>query len=336
MSEIQSPASPPKNKTSFGSFMIGLFLIFAIGVWFYVRFTDKPLPWAAQNIVSADLSIESVDQRLLIAEENVAQLKRERSALQQKLSDAANRTNLLRDEVLGVSERAGLIEESIHNLSQIEHSAQDTLHINESILLLSIANERWQLSNDLAGAIKATELARLSIDSLKDPQWVNLRQTLAQELTAYRDLPPDPSAKAKGELDALEALLPQLVSLSGQGINTKTSEYGMTRLLNAMIRIQPSGQQTLISPSERSAAKTALELEITNARLAIQVRNSADFKASIIRINQWLARLYADTPALKEQRKRLLLIANIPLNRSAPLAGSSLAALNATLQGTRK
>ena len=110
----------------------------------------------------------------------------------------------------------------------------------------------------------------------------------------------------------------------------------MTRLLNAMIRIQPSGQQTLISPSERSAAKTALELEITNARLAIQVRNSADFKASIIRINQWLVRLYADTPALKEQRKRLLLVANIPLNRSAPLAGSSLAVLNATLQGTGK
>lgn len=333
MSDSQSPTSANKTKSNLGPILIGLGFLFAFGVWGYLRFSEQPLPWTIQQSNASELSIETVDQRLLVAEENLAELKRERSALQQKLADSANRTNLLRDEVLGVSERAGLIEESIQKLSQNTYSAQDSLHLSEALLLLIIANERWQLSNDLAGTIKATELAGLSIEQLKDPQWLNLRQTIAQELAGFRDLPPDPTAKAKGELDALETLLPQLVSLSGQSNNAKPSEYGMTRLLNALIRIQTSGQQTLISPSERNAAKTALELEMTNARLAIQLRNSTDFKASILRINQWLTRLYADTSTLQEQRKRLIIIANTPLNRSAPLAGSSLAELQAKLHG---
>ncbi|MBP7370979.1 MAG: hypothetical protein KA902_06010, partial [Arenimonas sp.] len=159
MSDIQSPASPNKNKSHFGTVLIGFSVIAAIAAWGYLRFDEKPMPWTKQQNNAAELSIDTIDQRLLIAEENVAQLQRERSALQQKLADSANRTNLLRDEVLGVSERAGLIEESIQKLSQSSYSAQDSLHLSEAFLLLTIANERWQLSNDLAGTIKATELA---------------------------------------------------------------------------------------------------------------------------------------------------------------------------------
>jgi uroporphyrin-3 C-methyltransferase len=324
MIDHHTPASPAKTKSRGGLFFIALIFILALIAWGYLRFTDMQLPWSSQSAVSEELSLESVDQRLLMAEKTVSQLKSERSALQQRLSETANRTNLLRDEILGVTERAGLIEESLHALSDVEHSAQDNLRINEAILFLTFAKERWQLSGDLNATIRATELAKISIDNLTDPKWVNLRQTIAQELAAYRALDTDPSAIAKGELDALEALLPQLISLNAQSSKPDTSEHGMTRLLNALIRIQPSGQQTLISPSERSAAKTALDLEMTNARMAILLRNSTDFKTSVLRINQWLVRLYADTPALKERRERLLMVASKPLNRTAPLAGSSL------------
>lgn len=327
MSDIQPPTTATKNKSRYGSIVIVLVLIAAVAAWGYLRFSDMRLPWLSRNGDTLELSLESVDQRLLTAEKNVAQLKGERSALLRRLAETANRTNLLRDEVLGVTERAGLIEESIHALGDSGHSAQDNLRINEAILFLTFAKERWQLSGDLAGTIRATELARLSIDNLKDPKWVNLRQTIAQELAAYRALDVDPGAIAKGELDALEALLPQLVSLDAQNSQPNTSAHGMKRLINALIQIQPSGQQTLISPSERSAAKTALALEMTNARVAILLRHEADFKASVLRINQWLVRLYADTPALKERREQLLMVASKPLNRSTPLAGSSLVEL---------
>jgi uroporphyrin-3 C-methyltransferase len=335
MSDIQPTTTETKNKTRYGPLFIILILVTVLAAWSYLHFSDIKMPWQNLGGNNAELSLENVDQRLLETEKNVMRLESERGALQQRLNETANRTNVLRDEILGVTERAGLIEESIIALSESEHSAQDNLRINEAILFLTFAKERWQLSGDLAGTIRATELARLSIDNLKDPKWVNLRQTITQELAAYRELDTDPVAIAKGELDALEALLPQLVSLSTQASNPKTSKQGMTRLINALIQVQPTGQQTLISPSERSAAKTALALDMSNARMAILLRNNTDFKASILRINKWLVRLYADTPALKVRREQLLLVASKPLNRFVPLAGSSLNELLLMQQGSK-
>lgn len=328
---VPSPqATTPKAKSSFGAFMLLLTLLIVLAGAAYWRYFKQP-----NSSPSIDTSPEALDQRLLSVEQSLAQLERERSNLQQRISDSSNRTNLLRDEVLGVTERAGLIEDSIRELSRSERSAQDSLRLNEAELLLIIASERWQLSGDLPGSLQATELASKAINTLKDPQWVNLRQTIAQELLAFRALGPDPRLSAKGELDALEAALPQFAPSTGQASRAQNSEHGATRLLNALIRIQPTGQQTLITPSDKHAAKTALELEMASARMALNLRNSADFKASIVRINQWLVRLYANTPQLKDRRAKLLAIANTPLNMPMLLAGSSLAELQRLKQGAK-
>ncbi len=332
MSVPSQQATRAKAKSSFSVFMLLFALLIALagaGYWRYFRHVGI-------SAVGVDTSPEALDRRLLRAEQSVEQLEQERSTLQQRLSDSSNRTNLLRDEVLGVTERAGLIEDSIRELSRTERSAQDSLHLNEAELLLSIANERWQLSGDLPGTLHATELASQSINALKDPQWVNLRQTIAQELIAFRALGPDPRLTAKGELDALEAALPQFSPSTGQASQEQDSAHGLTRLLNALIRIQPTGQQTLITPSDQHAAKTALELEMANARMALNLRHSADFKASVVRINQWLVRLYANTPQLKEHRAKLLTVANTPLNMPMLLAGSSLAELQRAKQGAKQ
>ena len=132
----------------------------------------------------------------------------------------------------------------------------------------------------------------------------------------------------------MEAALPTLAPSSGQPSAAQNTANGATRLLNALVRIEPSGQQTLIAPSDRHAAKTALALEIAGARAALQLRDSAGFKASAVRINQWLPRLYADTPQLKERRAKLLTAANTPLTLPLPLAGSSLAELQRMKQGS--
>ncbi|HWR95635.1 MAG TPA: uroporphyrinogen-III C-methyltransferase [Arenimonas sp.] len=333
MSDLSNQAAAPPTKHR-RNFLLPVLLVIAVLAAAYGYYRSVGLPAGlGQTAAVADVSPEALDKRLLAVEQNLLQLERERAALQQRVADSANRTNLLRDEVLGVTERAGLIEDSLRELSRSERSGQDSLRISEAELLLTIASERWKLSGDLAGAIQATELASQAINALKDPQWVNLRQVIAQELAAFRALGPDPSAAAKAELTALEAVLPQLTPANGQPSKAQDDAHGATRLLNALIRIQPSGQQTLIAPSDRRAAKTALELEIAGARAALQLRNSAEFKASAVRINQWLLRLYTDTPQLKERRAKLLLAANTPLTLSLPLAGSSLTELQRMKQG---
>jgi uroporphyrin-III C-methyltransferase len=330
MSVPSQQANTPKAKSFFGVYMLLLTLLVALAGTAYWRYFK---PHSSNTHI--DTSPEALDQRLLSVEQSLVRIERERSNLQQRISDSSNRTNLLRDEVLGVTERAGLIEDSIRELGRSERSAQDSLRLNEAELLLTIASERWQLSGDLPGTLQATELASQAINALKDPQWVNLRQAIAQELLAFRTLGPDPRLTAKGELDALEAALPQFAPSTGQASQAQNSEHGATRLLNALIRIQPTGQQTLITPSDRHAAKTALELEIASARMALHLRNSADFKASVVRINQWLVRLYANTPQLKDRRAKLVAIANTPLSMPMLLAGSSLAELQRLKQGAK-
>ena len=47
-----------------------------------------------------DLSPQALDRRLLSTEQELAKLARERAAWQQRLNESANRTNLLRDEIV--------------------------------------------------------------------------------------------------------------------------------------------------------------------------------------------------------------------------------------------
>ena len=62
-------------------------------------------------------------------------------------------------------------------------------------------------------------------------------------------------------------------------------------------------------------------------------RHSPEFKASVGRIGQWLQRLYADTPQLRERRQRLQMAAAAPLTPALPLAGSTLSELQRLKQG---
>ena len=320
----ETPVPAAKTHSRLGVVLLAGVLIVALAVFAWVRLRVDS---GEALVPTTDLSAQALDRRLLVTEQQLTRLEQERAALQQRLAESANRTNLLRDEVLGVSERAALIEDSVQQLSRSDRSAMDSLRLNEAELLLIIARERWQLSGDLAGTLQATELASTAINGLKDPQWLTLRQTVTRELAAYRAIEADPRAIARGELDALEALLPQLPAANGNGNETEPEPYGFERLLKALIRIQPTGQQTLIAPAERQAAQTALALEIANARTALQLRQSAEFKSSARRIDQWLLRLYADGKVLQERRQRLQQAADAPLSIALPEAGSTLSEL---------
>lgn len=325
------PATPQNRSSRTGMMLLIIVIIAALG---YVGITRFYKPKPSVSAETLDLSAEALDRRLLATEQTLTAVQSERRNLQQRLDEASNRTSLLRDEMLGISERAALLEESVRELGVGSRNAQEIMRVNEAELLLSMSRERWLLSGDLSGTLHALELAATAVSGLKGPQWLNLRQTMSQELAAFRAIESDPRAIARGELDALEDLLPQLPKASGSAPPIVSNDQGIKRLLNALVQIQPTGQQNLISPSERQAAQTALLLEITNARMALQMRQDEEYKRSVKRIDLWLTRLYVQTPALKERRERLRATAAGPLGISVPLAGSSLLELQRLKQET--
>lgn len=326
MEDLPNPVadSRPRAARSSGWWLALLLIVLAAGIGLWRSFSSPQT--AATPML--DLSPQALDTRLLAAEQALARLHREKEALQQRLVDNSARTSLLRDEVLGVTQRSALIEDSVRELASSKRDAQQALRLDEAELLLTLAQERWQISGDAASAIRAIELADGVIASLKDPRWVNLRQTLTQELTALRALPADPRAQAAGELDTLEALLPQLPIASARSAGDGRAS-GFQRLLDSLVQVQPSGEQDLLSPTDRSAGRAALALDLSLARQALERRDSASFRASVRRIEAWLRRLYANGPLLNDRRARLLKLSALPLKIELPVAGSTLAELRA-------
>jgi uroporphyrin-3 C-methyltransferase len=281
-----------------------------------------------------DLSPEALDARLLDAEQALVTLRRTQQSLEQKLSDTTARTGLLRDEVLGVGQRAAILEDNLRELSSQASEGREALRLDEVELLLSLAQARLVIAGDVEGAIRATAMARETLAPLTDPQFINLRQTLGQELSALRALPADPRRIAAGELDALQASLPTLASRApGAPRAGSGSGSGWQRLLDAVVQVRPSSTQDLISPADRATGEAALGLELALARTALDRRDEAGFRAGLQRIDQWLRRLYAENDALQERRGRLLELGQLSLVPDLPSQGAGLQQLRDLRQG---
>lgn len=318
----QSPDSPAPRR-AFGA--LGWLLVLAVlaagsyGAW---RAWHLIAPVAEEG---PDLSPEALDARLLEAEQAITTLRRTQQSLDQRLTDTTARTGLLRDEVLGVGQRAAILEDSLRELSAQAGEGREALRLDEAELLLSLAQSRMGIGGDLEGAIHATALAREVLEPMTDPQFINLRQTLGQELAALRALPADPRTQAAAELDALEALMPRLASRApGAPAAATGNRPGWQRLVDAVVQVRPSSSQDLISPSDRSTGEAALGLDLALARTALERRDETAFRASLARVDDWLQRLYANDATLRERRERLAGLGKLALVPDLPMQGASL------------
>ena len=284
-------------------------------------------PWLKPAVPTdtVDLSPEALDARLLSTEQQLQRALRLQQSLEKKLADAQSRTGLLRDEVLGVNQRAAILEENVREMAEEQNDSKQSVQLEALELLLILADARIRVDGDLQGALRAMRLANEVASDMRDSQMINMRQSLLQEMQAMSSAS-DRKPFAAGELDALEAGLPQLSArLPGQtDTASKGNRNGFQRLLDAMVQVRSADEQSLLGASDRSAAEAALMLEIALARSALDKRDNTGFQASIRRIDSWLKRLYADGPLLRQHREKLALLAKQDIRLNVPTAGSSL------------
>jgi uroporphyrin-3 C-methyltransferase len=287
---------------------------------------------------AADLSVEALDARLLEVESAQQAARRTVAAQEQRLVDTRARTGLLRDEVLALTQRASLLEDSVREAGTGARDGVAALRLDEVELLLTIAQQRLQLAGDLDGAVRASELAAGVLATQRDPALIDLRQTLAQEIAALKALPPAPRVSAEGELDALEAVLPRLGGQDALGAGRAADAprgAGWRRLLDSLVQVRRSGDQDLLSPADRQAGRAALALEISLARSALANGDETGFRHALARLDGWLLRLYPDGPLLRERRARLAKLRALELRYDLPIAGAALRQLQA-LQHERR
>lgn len=292
--------------------------------------------WRAQTppeTAPDPLSNAVLDQRLLAVEQALAALERGQSRNAQRLADLEARSTVQREELLGWGQRTALLEESVQQAAA--DPAGDTgiaLRLDEVDLLLSFAETRLALSGDIDGARRAYGFADGLLSSLTAPQYVNLRQSLAQEQAALAALPADPRLAARGIVDVVEAALPSLDERPAEA-PPSVEASAFDKMIDALVDVRPRGAQELLAPADRQRGLAALRLELGLARLAIERRDGEGLAAAAARAQDWMRRLYAPGAALDAETARLATLADTSLAIDVPVLGSTLAQLRAQRRG---
>jgi len=316
--------TPSMDRPLLRPLLIALPLLAAGGAGAWWWFT-RPAPEAAPD----PLSNAVLDQRLLAVEQAIASIERGQSRTSQRLADLEARSTVQREELLGWGQRTALLEESVQQVAAGPQGESGiALRLDEVDLLLSFAETRLALSGDIDGARRAYGFADGLLSALTAPQYVNLRQSLAQEQAALSALPPDPRLAARGAIDAIEAALPALETAPAEEAPAAPAS-ALDKVLDALVDVRPRGAQDLLAPADRQRGLAALRLELGLARLAIERRDSDGLQAAATRAQDWMRRLYATSASLEAEAARLDALAKTNLALDVPVLGSTLVQLRA-------
>lgn len=241
-------------------------------------------------------------------------------------ADATNR--VLRDELLGMGQRATLLEGNVAKLADANRHGAQALRLDEAELLLTLGQQRLQLAADLDGARHAYALAAGVLDGIDSPGALNLRQALAQERAALEALNADPRRVALQRLDALAAKLPDPAALPRAPAPAADAPW-WDRVLARLISVRRNDASVAIASEDREAGDIALQLELALARTAIERRDTIAMRAALTRADAWVLRLWPASPQRKAALDELRALRAAPLALDIPTLGSTLEQLRA-------
>ena len=266
------------------------------------------------------------EQQRTALDARVDTLLQAQRAQAQRLQQAEATNRVLRDELLGIGQRAALLEDSVSKLADPDRHGAQSLRLDEIELLLGIGQQRLRLDDDIDGARRALALAAPLLDGLDDPAYLNLRQTLAQEQAALQALGADPRIRANA---LLERIADGIAGSAPPQPAPSLREPWYQRLLGRLVHRQPTASAGLQQRPDRDAALAALQVEFSLARAAVERRDTAGFHNALTRIDGWLQRLLAGSAGLPQKRRLLAELQALPLRMESPLAGTSLQQLRA-------
>ena len=314
-----SPTAPRRRGSSALAWLAAL-LVFAAGGWLGWQWWQARAQHEHEAQAQAERHATALEQRL-------DALRQEQRAQAKRLQQAETTNRVLRDELLGIGQRAALLEDSVSQLADPDRGGAQSLRLDELELVLGLARQRLQLAGDLDGARRGYALAAGLLDGIHDPAWLSLRQTLAQERSALDALGADPRAIAAGRLEAFAASLPALpITVASRGDEALP---WWRRAFARVIDVRHADTAVAIEPGDRAAGLAALQLELTLARAAAERRDRDGYRQALERADGWTTRLWPDSPQLRERRARLRELRELPLAIDLPTLGTTLEQLRA-------
>jgi uroporphyrin-3 C-methyltransferase len=254
-------------------------------------------------------------------EQSLQSLRADQRANARTLQDAASGNRLLRDEVLGVSQRNALLEENVARLSADTRQGLQLLRQEEVEVMLGQALQRLEYGHDLDSARRLYALAENMLQGLEGPGLLDLRQSLRQERSVLDTLGPDPRLRLASELDGV---LKALLAMERQAPESRDDLQWWQRVLSPLVDIHRSDAGVLLADSQRVQALDSLQLEVSLARAALERADQAGWERALGRISDWVGRLWPDGPARQRQQQALTQLRQAPLTPVLPELGSTL------------
>ncbi len=303
-----SPAPRPARWPLWLILALALLAAWRAAVWWEARQSPAPAP-------ADDIRIAALNDR-------ISALRGDLRAQAQRVQQADATNRVLRDELLGIGQRAALIEDSLARLSDPDRHGAQALRLDETELLLTLGQQRLLIAGDLHGAQRAYALAHGVLSGVDDPAFVGLRQVLVQERAGLDALGTDPRGTALARLDTWLAGLDTPPGIAPA--QARTDAPWWRRAFSAVFDIQPRHRSVAVRPADRSDAMAGLQLEVTLARAAAERRDRDAWRGALTRADLWLQRLWPPSDALEARRAALRELAALPLSPELATLGTTL------------
>ena len=270
------PATPPPPRRRVVAWLIAIALLGAVA---YLFWRTWALEAEQQRLAQTD--IQQVDAQIAALARSDEQARRDTESLRARLDDAGKVNQSLREQLLGLGERARLVEDAIANLADKRLTGHDAMLLDESEMLLALGGERFALFHDPAATIAAYRLADTTLAAIEDPAFSTVRQSISAEVDGLSNLG---GADVSATAAALAALRADAAQLPPARRDTgKTGEESRWwHVFGNLVRVRTGADAAAAAQRHDAAlARQLFVLDLRDAEAALLARDTTRYRAAI-------------------------------------------------------
>ncbi|MDR3387143.1 MAG: uroporphyrinogen-III C-methyltransferase [Rudaea sp.] len=291
------PAAASRRRVGSGpALLIGLL---ALAAAVYVGWRQYALENSRDGATNDEL--QRVAAQVDALTHRIEQLRGNADTLRARMDDGAKVDQSERQELLGLSERARLLEDAVANLADKRLSGHDALLLNEAELMLALGGERYTLFHDAGAAVAAYRLADTALGEMEDAAFSTVRQSVRAEIDALDALPAADPASLSLRLAQLRAQLPQLQPAATLPASTMQPDRSsrLWRVLGAFVQVHHGEDaQTRLDMHDAGLARELVALDLHEAAAAALARDEARYQAAVAAARAQLNAFDAAAPAV--------------------------------------
>jgi uroporphyrin-III C-methyltransferase len=287
MSEPESPAAivepvaaapaPPPRRHVF-AWLIAIVLLGAVG---YLFWRTWALDAEQQRLAQTD--IQQVDAQIAALARGAEQARRDTETLRARLDDEGKVNQSLREQLLGLGERARLVEDAIANLADKRLTGHDAMLLDETEMLLALGGERFALFHDPAATIAAYRLADTTLAALEDPAFSTVRPSISAEIDGLSNLGGADIAATAAALSALRADAAQLPPARRDAAAGNSGEEShWWQVFGNLVRVRTAADAAAaVQRHDAALARQLYVLDLRDAEAALLIRDASRYTAAL-------------------------------------------------------